>query len=141
MAQVTGINVTKYDKGAQGDNSIDQGLVRSTQEINTDKYVMAGLPANDTVVMAVLPNGAKVWQVVMYHDALGASTGLKVGDSTDDQRYINSSASIAGGVRTQSNRPPVGYVIGTNEGDDRILVTLTGGAGTGEVKLVITYTL
>ena len=140
MAALKGVNVTKIDAGNSGSNMIDQGLVNSKLEVHTDEYTFTAASIGDTVDIAVLPAGAKVQNVQIYFAALGGSTTLAVGDSSDTARYIAATATSSAGSASLSLTAAKGYVIGTNTGDERVYLTLAGGAATGLVKTTITYT-
>ena len=52
----------------------------------------SSLASGSDISVARLPKGAKVYDVVIIHDALGSGVTLKVGDSADDDRYVAATA-------------------------------------------------
>lgn len=141
MAAVLGANVTKYDAGALGSNWIDSTDVKTGTSIFFDTYEASSLASGSTITMATLPSGAKVLDIKVWFDALGGSSTLKVGDSTDDDRYYAAAASSSAGVFTDILIDGVGYVIGTNSGDDDIIITTGGASITGTIKMLVTYSV
>ena len=137
MAQVLAANVTITQ--GRNDSKVSDGLIHTKQRVWTDSYEAAALAAG-TIVIADLPVGAKVQEIVVYHDALGAIT-LDIGDSTDASRYIAAPASVAAaGAFTNDTVDGFNYVIGTNADDNLILLT-NSGAATGTIKTAVKYTL
>lgn len=141
MAAVKGANMTKYDAGAQGSTWIDKQDIKGTTLTQIDTYEAAALASGSTIDLAQLPTGAKVVDVQLFFDALGASSTLAVGDSTTSGRYITATSSASAGQTSVLNVDGFGYTIGTNTGDSRIIVTTAGAAITGTVKLKVQYTI
>jgi len=136
MAQVLADNVTIVQ--GRSDSKVDDGRIQTKQRVWTDTIETAALAAG-TIVIADLPVGAKVQSVEVLHDDLGAIT-LSGGDSTDAARYFaavsaNDVVAIRSGLVDGFN-----YVIGTNTGDNLILLT-NSGAATGTIKTAVKYTL
>jgi len=140
MAKAT--NVTKYDAGGSGDNIIDKGLVKSPVYVWTDTYEASALATADTVDIAVLPIGAKVVDVAVFHDDLcGAAGTITVGDSSDADRYIVISSVASASVARMNAVDGSMYVIGTASGDEVIKLTALTSTMTGTIKSVVSYTL
>lgn len=87
-----------------------------------------------------LPKGVTVLSAAVYHGALGASTTLKLGDVTDDDRYIAAASSATAGklAMTDTLAGGVGYKVA----DSNVILTL-GGADTAAsdqaVLVIIEY--
>ena len=139
MAEVNGVNVTKYDAGTSDTTWIDQGLIKSSIKVWSDVYEAAALNIADTIVIAVLPAGAVVHGIALQFDALGAAT-VDVGDSNDPNRYKNAVDVSAAGDDNSILVDGAQYVIGTNTGDERILITTAAAAITGTIKSAVFYT-
>ena len=112
------------------------GRIRSL----TDDFTFAGESAGEIINIGKdLQAGAIIHAVRIVNVALGGSVTLDVGDSDDPNRYV--SAYDANGS-VFSDTILIGgflYVIGTNSGDDTIIVTTAGGASTGQIKVYILY--
>ena len=139
MSAVKGVNVTKYDAGAQGDYAINKGLVNANLEVWLDSYEASALASGSTIDVAHLPDGAIVVDTEIAWDALGTSRTLALGDSDDPDRYITaadaSSAGSARGARVDGK----GYVIGTNDGDNVVQILTAGGTATGTIKSRVVF--
>lgn len=140
MAAVKGVNVTKYDAGGQGDNSVDQGLIHTQPEVWTDTYEASGLVAGSTIDVAVLPANSKVLLVEVYFDALGGSSTLQLGDTDDPNRYIVAASSATAGKLESNLVNGKNYVIGTATGDEIVQILTAGATINGTIKTTILYT-
>lgn len=139
MAEVEGINVTKFDAGTSDTTWIDQGLVKSSIRVWSDVFEASALSANDTIVIAVLPDGAIVHGISIQFDALGAAT-VDVGDSDDVDRYKDGIDVSSAGSDNSILPDGAQYVIGTNTGDNRITILVLSAAITGTIKSAVYYT-
>jgi len=136
MAQVLADNVTIMQ--SRSGSKVADGLIITKQRVWSDEYEAAALAAG-TIVIADLPVGAKVQSVSVYHDALGAET-LAAGASTTADRYF-AAVSANDVLKNESGLVDgFNYVIGTNSGDNLILLT-NSGAITGTIKTEVKYTL
>lgn len=141
MAELKGVNVTKYDAGTKQDNWIDQGLIKSDIKIWTDSFEAAGAAIADTIVIAQLPDGAIVHDIQIGFDDLGTSVTLDCGDSTDPNRYFSAiDAATAAAEKASILVDGMQYKIGTATGDGKVYLTVAGGAATGTIKTVVYYT-
>jgi len=112
------------------------GRIRSL----TEQFTFAGEAAGEVIRLGKdLQAGAIIHNIIIDNAALGATVTLDVGDSDTVDRYVNgydangstnSDVILIGGVH---------YVIGTNTGDETILLTTGVAAATGEVKVTILY--
>ena len=91
MSSVKGTNITAMD--ATPSTKVKSAQVHGRMRVAFDTYEASSLVAGSDITVARLPKGATVYDVVIIHDALGASSTLKVGDASDDDRYITATAS------------------------------------------------
>lgn len=143
MPEFEGVNVTKYDAGTSAANWINQGLIKSSVKVWSESYVADGTEAvADTIVIAVLPEGAVVHGITLTTSALGAARTLTCGDANTAALYkaaVDVSAAVTDvSLAAAGNQ----YVIGTNDDDERILLTLGGDALTAAdvIKTQVFYT-
>ena len=82
MASVKGTNFTNAtaDPVVNTDSSEWSGKVR----VQYDVYEASSLASTSDISVAKLPKGAKVYDVVIHHGALGSGVTLAVGDSKFD---------------------------------------------------------
>ena len=139
MAELYGVNVTKYDAGTGQDNWIDQGLIKSSIKIWSDVYEAVAAQIADTIVIAELPAGAIVHGILMQFDAVGAAT-LNCGDANTADLYKAAVDVSAAGDDNTILVDGAQYVIGTNADDERIILTIAGAAITGTIKTAVLYT-
>jgi len=136
MAQVEGVNVAALEAGTI---TIGKGKINTSLKVFSDTYELNSTVSTTTLHMATLPDGAVVHEVFLAFDDLGTGT-VHVGDSHDPDRYkasvdVGAAAGSNAGVRVDG----LGYVIGTNDGDNEILVTCATGTLTGTIKLAVFY--
>lgn len=141
MATVKGVNKTKIDNGGLS-NMLDAGYQDGRVKVALDTYEASALASGSLIEMCGdLPQGARIIDVILTMDAtINANIQLLVGDSTDDDRYIDATGSAA--VQTVHCEMVEGfdYVIGTASADSQIIVKTTGlSAATGTLKLVVLY--
>ena len=135
---VKGVNYTKYD--AEQGNWVEQGKIFSDLKVCSDTYEASAVDANSTIKMANLPNGAVIHGMTLAFDDLGTGCTLSVGDSTTANRYFSAvDVASAAGATSAILVDGLGYVIGTNAGDNDIIITTAGAAITGTVKLTVFY--
>jgi hypothetical protein len=137
MSAVKGVYKTKYDAGASGDNVILEG-VNGTVQCREDKYVASSLADASTIkVCADLPAGARIKRIEVTTPAFGTGRTLKIGTACNDDEFAGATS-----VATASflNVSGSNYVIGTNAGDDEIMLT-NAGTLTGTLYVNVYYTL
>ena len=117
-------------------------------------YEAAGLAQNDIIEMFILPDGARLLEGSLAHDALGGSTTLSVGHAA----YTNAAGTAvsaaaaaykAAAASTGAQKIDIlatlalgsGSELSTNENGAPVTVTLGGAAGTGTIELAIKYVL
>jgi hypothetical protein len=86
-----------------------------------------------------MPKGATIWEVKVMADALGASVQLKVGDASNDARFISLTTMNTANLVTNTNViAGVGYNY-TAQTD--LIATVSGAAATGTIAFMVFYTL
>jgi len=140
MATIQADNRTNADNPTS-DNVLAPGTLGGRVRVLQDQVTLAaeGNPATIEIGRK-LQAGATILGVELYNAALGASTVLAVGDSDDTSRYLDVADANSAGWTKDVNLAGIQYVVGTNSGDDEIVITLTGGAGTGLVAINVYYT-
>jgi len=139
MSNYYGVNATKA-LTPTSDNILSGGLIGGKVKTMVDKYEASGLADGSTISIGkALPVGAKVLGVSLSYDALGASATLEVGDAGAAARYLALAAASSAGNRQSIDVDGLGYEI-TGTSDTQILITLVGGAATGTIAIVVTFT-
>jgi hypothetical protein len=105
--------------------------------VQYDKYVASSLAAG-TISVATLPAGAIVYDVILHTDDMGSSTTAKVGDASDDDRFITSTDTATAAAITRLNAS-AGFGYEYSATTD-IIITTTG-TSTGTFKIAIFYTV
>jgi len=120
-------------------DAIDNGEIY----VFTDSYEAASLAQNSEIAIAKLPPNAKVKEVIIAWDALGASTTLVCGDAGDPDRYLTSQNSSSAGMARLNAITGMDYTVSENDGgNDTTLIQLTlgGGIGTGTIASQVFFT-
>lgn len=115
-------------------------------------YEASSLASGDVIEMFVLPDGARLLEGSLAHDALGASTTLSVGYAAHTNAAgtaVSAAAAAykAAAASTSAQKVDVlatlalgsGSETDTNEDGVAITVTMGGAAGTGTIELTIKY--
>ncbi len=115
-------------------------------------YEASSLASGDVIEMFVLPDGARLLEGSLAHDALGASTTLSVGYAAHTNAAgtaVSASAAAykAAAASTSAQKVDVlatlalgsGSETDTNEDGVAITVTMGGAAGTGTIELTVKY--
>jgi len=115
-------------------------------------YEASALASGDVIEMFVLPDGARLLEGSLAHDALGASTTLSVGYAAHTNAAgtaVSASAAAykAAAASTSAQKVDVlatlalgsGTETDTNEDGVAITVTMGGAAGTGTIELTVKY--
>ena len=104
-----------------------------------DSFEASATASADTITFARMPKGATIWEVKVMADALGASVTLKVGDASDDDRFITATTMNTANLVTNTNAiAGVGYNY-TAQTD--LIATVGGAAATGTIAFMVFYTL
>ena len=117
-------------------------------------YEASALASGDAIEMFLLPNGARLLQGSLAHDAMGSSTTLSVGygahtDSSGTAVSASAAAYKAAAASTAAQKVDIlatlalgsGTELNANEDGFPVTVTMGGAAGTGSVELTILYSL
>lgn len=140
MSSVKGTNITAMD--ATPSTKVKSAQVHGRMRVAFDTYEASSLVAGSDITVARLPKGATVYDVVIVHDALGASSTLKVGDSSDDDRYITATASTAAnGKIIMSEDGVIGGFGYENTAQTDVIITTAGATITGTIKSAVYYTV
>ena len=115
-------------------------------------YTAASLASGDVIEMFVLPDGARLLEGSLAHDALGASTTLSVGygahtNAAGTAVVAAAAAYKAAAASTTAQKVDVlatmalgsGSETDANEDGFPVTVTMGGAAGTGDIELTIKY--
>lgn len=141
MASVNGTNYAKsIDPTAS--NIVDRGVLGGKVRVMFDSYEAASLASGSTIKVGKdLKAGTRILDVWIIADALGSGVTLSAGDSDTAARYISATAANSANLRIDLDTiGGFNYEIGTNSGDETILITLAGTAsGTGTIKVGVLY--
>jgi len=149
MAQVKGVNRTKADTPTS-DNVLAGGTLGGRVRVMQDSYTFASEAVNDTILLfRDLQPGATILDVVIDNVVTTNAVTLDIGDSDTPNRYIDgytvdSVTSNRGGETAALGQLQVGgsqYVVGTNDGDNQIIITVLSAIPTdGSIKVTLYYT-
>lgn len=132
MASVKGVNITMLDDGTGKLAKTEKGKLR----VYTDTYEASSLASGSDITIARLPKNSAVVDVTVYHDALGASSTLKVGDASKDDRYVTAGSTASAGTLRMNTVDGCGY---ENTVATDIIVTTGGATISGTIKIVVKY--
>jgi len=117
-------------------------------------YEASSLASGDVIEMFALPNGARILQGQLAHDALGASTTLSVGyaahtDSSGSAVSASAAAYKAAAASTSGQIVDIaatlallnGEEVDANEDGKVVTVTMGGAAGTGTIAVTMLYVI
>ena len=115
-------------------------------------YEASALASGDVIEMFALPNGARILQGQLAHDALGSSTTLSVGyaahtDSSGSAVSASAAAYKAAAASTSAQIVDIvatlallnGEEVDANEDGKVVTVTMGGAAGTGTIAVTMLY--
>ena len=149
MAQVKADNRTKADTPTS-DNVLAPGTLGGRVRVMQEVYTFASEAVNDTILLFQdLKAGATILDLVVDLTTTTNAVILDIGDSADVDRYINgltatsiatnrNATNAAGGLFQSTG---VNYIVGTNDGDNKIIITVLGAIPTdGDIKLALYYT-
>lgn len=115
-------------------------------------YEASSLASGDVIQMFTLPDGARLLEGSLAHDALGGSTTLSVGyaahtNSAGAAVSASAAAYKAAAASTSAQKVDIlatlalgsGTVTDTNEDGVIITATMGGAAGTGTIEVTIKY--
>ena len=115
-------------------------------------YEASSLASGDVIEMFVLPDGARLLEGSLAHDALGASTTLSVGYAAHTNAAgtaVSASAAAykAAAASTSAQKVDIlatlalgsGSEVDANNDGMPVTVTMGGAAGTGTIEVTIKY--
>ena len=115
-------------------------------------YEASSLASGDVIEMFILPDGARLLEGSLAHDAMGSSTTLSVGYAahTNAAGTAGSAAAAAykaAAASTSAQKVDIlatlalgsGTETDTNEDGVTVTVTMGGAAGTGTIEVTIKY--
>jgi len=139
MSSVKGVNITNLDAVPAVAAPVDEtgGRLR----VWKDTYEASSLATGSDITIARLPKGANVYDVIIHHDALGTGVTLKVGDASDDDRYITATAAATAGNLSLSADGAIGGFGYENTTETDVVITTGGGSATGTIACAILYTV
>lgn len=115
-------------------------------------YEASALASGDVIEMFILPDGARILQGSIAHDALGSSTTLSVGygahtNAAGTAVSASAAAYKAAAASSSAGKADIlatlalgsGTELDANEDGVPVTVTMGGAAGTGTIELTILY--
>jgi len=115
-------------------------------------YEASSLASGDVIEMFTLPDGARLIEGSLAHDALGGSTTLSVGYAAHTNAAGTAVSAAAAGYKaaaasTSAQKVDIlatlalgsGTVTDTNEDGVVVTTTMGGAAGTGTIEVTIKY--
>jgi len=137
MASVKGVNFTNLT--ADPIVKIEAGEHFGNLRVQFDSYEASSLASGSDISVARLPKGAKVYEIIIHHDALGASSTIKVGDSSDDDRYIAATSTATAGKLVMSEDGAIDGFGFEQTAETDVVLTTGGAAISGTIKVAIIY--
>lgn len=117
-------------------------------------YEASSLASGDVIEMFIMPDGARLLEGSLAHDAMGSGTTLSVGYAAHTNAAgaaVNAAAAAykAAAASTSAQKVNIlatlalgsGTELDANEDGVPVTVTMGGAAGTGTVELTIKYVL
>ena len=143
MADVQAVNyAATYGATPNGKvaSNVNSGRVR----VLYDTYEAAGAVVGTDILIGKLTSGARIHDVVIFNDALGASTtlGVSLRDSAAVETVVKAAASTSSAGRQIlvtadiANIPSPEIVGGAD-----VIVKVAGGTATGTIKVQIFYSV
>ena len=115
-------------------------------------YKASSLASGDVIEMFILPDGARLLEGSLAHDALGASTTLSVGygahnDAAGTAVSASAAAYKAAAASTSAQKVDILATLALGSGSEvdadadgmPVTVTMGGAAGTGTIEVTIKY--
>lgn len=153
MATVYSVQKTNWNQTVPAVNNKTNemgGRVRIAHGV----YEASSLSAGDVIEMFNIPNGARLIEGSLAHDALGSGTTLSVGyaahtDSSGTAVSAGAAAYKAAAASTAAQKVDIlatlalgsGTVVDADKDGLPVSVTLAGGAGTGTIEVTIKWVL
>jgi hypothetical protein len=153
MATVYSVQKTKWNQTTPSENISTtemSGRIRIAHAV----YEASSLASGDVIEMFNIPNGARLIEGSLAHDALGGSTTLSVGyaaHTDSDGTAVSASAAAykAAAASTSAQKVDIlatlalgsGSVVSADKDGLPVSVTMGGAAGTGTIELTIKWVL
>ena len=148
MATYYGVNRTLANTPT-GSNITDPGVLEGKLRVMLDEYEASAVAIGSIIEIGKeLPKGARVVDLVMITDALGAAT-IDIGDYEDADRY-NADADVSagaahnidtiGGLNYEVDETYTGKTVGSGT-DRQITLTTAGAEINGTIKIAVLYTV
>lgn len=144
MASVNGTNYAKTADPTSS-NILDRAVIGGKVKVMHDSYEAASLASGTTIKIGKdLQSGDRILDVWIVADALGDNVTLSAGDSDTATRYISATVANTANLRIDLDQiDGFNYEIGTNSGDNTILITTGSSTGTqaatGTIKVCVLY--
>lgn len=150
MATVYSVQQTNAtaDPVVKNPSNVLSGRIRVAHGV----YEASSLASGDVIQMFTLPDGARLLEGSLAHDALGGSTTLSVGyaahtNSAGTAVSASAAAYKAAAASTSAQKVDIlatlalgsGTVTDTNEDGMIVTATMGGAAGTGTIEVTIKY--
>lgn len=115
-------------------------LTKRELKVVQDIFEASSTADGTTIYFAKIPPNAALISGILSRDALGSGVTLAVGDGTTADRFLAATASNTANLNTALTikTDDLGAPLSTSA-DTPIVVTLAGAAGTGTIKLLLTY--
>lgn len=153
MATVYSVQKTNWNQTVPAVNNKTNemgGRVRIAHGV----YEASSLASGDVIEMFNIPNGARLIEGSLAHDALGGSTTLSVGyaahtDSSGSAVSASAAAYKAAAASTSAQKVDIlatlalgsGTVVDADKDGLPVSVTMGGAAGTGTIEVTIKWVL
>lgn len=141
MATVKGVNQTLIDN--MGESMIVGGQIKIKTKCIKDSYALTtGNTSGDIIkLFGALPAGANISEIHLSVTAAQTSLTFNLGDSASATRYASANTGLQSAAPVETIIAGSQYVIGTNSGDNQILLTTGGATATaGTLHVEIYYT-
>ena len=135
MADYNGVQATLIAADGQAARPMQAG----TPLVFSDSYEFSSTAADSTVALCgQLPANLMVTGINVVFDDMGTGVTFDIGDSADADRYVDGlDVSTQAGDSQSLEITGMHYTIGTNSGDNQIVLKVLGAAATGTLKFSI----
>lgn len=153
MATVYSVQKTKWNQNVPAE-AINTNELGGRIRVAHAVYEAVALASGDVIEMFNIPNGARLLEGSLAHDALGSSTTLSVGheeytDSSGSTVSLAGAAYKAAAASTSAQKVDVlatlalgsGTVVDADKDGLPVTVTMGGAAGNGTIELTFKYVL
>ena len=144
MAAVTvkALNKTKYDQDntPSDGNVIDAGMRGAGVLCCVDTYTYTDEEADSVLDINTPPKGSRILDIVLVSACAETSLVFDVGDSADEDRYLDAAVGSAASITRMNEVAGFNYVIGTNDGDDEMIITNLVSTAIGAISIYVFYT-